>query len=154
MPTVPEMERLGWGNPDSSEFRATNIVSITPVKGVTLYVHRAAAPIFKELTKGLEQYGARLDQRNDDWSYANRDIRGVSGVKSYHAWGLAIDLDATENPMGAEKTTFPVWRTRQLVEDLRFVTWGYEWQSSRPDPMHFEIHGSRESVKRFGRRLD
>lgn len=153
MPTIPEMMRLGWGNPDEPDFRERHIITIVPVKGVPLYVHRAAAPIFEELAKSLDHYGARLNLRDDDWSYANRDIRGVTGVKSYHAWGLAIDLDATENPMGASTTTFPVWRTRRLVDDLRFVTWGYEWQDGRPDPMHFEIHGSRESVKRFGRSL-
>jgi hypothetical protein len=153
MPTIPEMQRLGWGNPDDPDFRERYIVTIVPVKGVPLYVHRAAAPLFEELTRCLQQYGAKLHTRDDDWSYANRDIRGYDGVKSYHAWGLAIDLDATENVMGNDETTFPVWRTRQLVDDLRFIAWGYEWQT-RPDPMHFEIHGSREAVKRFGRILD
>ena len=152
MPTIAEMSRLGWGNPDDPDFRASYIITIEPVKGVPLYVHRAAAPLFWELAKGLEHFGARLNQRNDDWSYANRDIRGYVGVKSYHAWGLAIDLDATENPMGVSTTSFPIWRARHLVEDLRFITWGYEWDV-RPDPMHFEVHGSRQSVKDFAQRL-
>lgn len=154
MPTIPEMMRLGWGNPDSPDFRERYIVTITPVKGVPLYVHRAAAPLFEELVKGIEKNGAALRQRADDWSYLNKGIEGYPAIyKSYHAWGLAIDLDATENPMGNPNTSFPVFKTRALVDDLKYVTWGYEWQSTRPDPMHFEIHGTRRQVKRFGRSL-
>ena len=154
MPTIPEMQRLGWGNPDDPDFRAKHIVTIKPVKGIQLYVHRAAAPIFKELIQGIEKNGAKLAERRDDWSYLNKGIEGYpSYIKSYHAWGLAIDLDATEQPMGQPKTTFPVWKTRQLVDSLRFVEWGYEWQDSRPDPMHFEIRGSKAAVKRFSRTL-
>lgn len=152
MPSKFEMERLGWGDPDAADFYAKHIKTIKPIPGITLRVHRAAAPIFTELVRELQRMGAKLPAKADDWSYANRDIRGYPGIKSYHAWGLAIDLDATENPMGVKRTTFPIWRTRQLVESLRFVTWGYEW-TTRPDAMHFEIHGTRQAVKTFGRKM-
>jgi hypothetical protein len=154
MPTIPEMQRLGWGDPNASSFRSDFIVTIKPVRGIELYVHRAAAPIFKELVQGLEVLGANLAQRHDDWSYLNKGIEGYPDyIRSYHAWGLAIDLDATEQPMGQPHTTFPVAKTRTLVESLRYVVWGYEWQSTRPDPMHFEVHGTRRQVKRFSRHL-
>ena len=154
MPTIASMQALGWDNPNATDFRERHIVTIEPIKGLHLYVHRAAAPIFTHLVKGMEENGAKLRQRADDWSYLNKGIEGYPSIyKSYHAWGLAIDLDATENPMGNPNTSFPVFRTRQLVDDLRYVVWGYEWQSSRPDPMHFEIHGHRRQVKGFGRRL-
>jgi hypothetical protein len=154
MPTIDEMKRLGWGDPNSPSFRSDYIVTIRPVKGLELNVHRAAAPIFKELVQGIEKAGANLTQHKDDWSYFNRSIDGYApSIKSYHAWGLAIDLDATEQPMGQPHTTFPVAKTRLLVDSLRFVVWGYEWQSSRPDPMHFEIRGRRRAVRRFSRRL-
>jgi hypothetical protein len=153
MPSISEMERLGWGNPDDADFVSKHIISIKPIKGISLRVHRAAAPLFAQLVRELDATGAKLPAKFDDWGYANRDIRGYPGNKSYHAWGLAIDLDATENVLGSRKTTFPVFKTRQIVENLRFVTWGYEWQDSRPDPMHFEIHGARTVVKAFGRTL-
>jgi hypothetical protein len=146
------MLALGWGDPDAPNFYADHIVTINPIKGVTLHVHRVAAPIFIELTRGLQRLGAKLPQRADDWSFANRDIRGYPGQKSFHAWGLAIDLDATENPMGSARTSFPVAKTRELVDGLRFVEWGFEWDS-RPDPMHFEIHGQKSIVKAYGTRL-
>lgn len=153
MPSISEMQRLGWGNPDDADFVSKHIITIKPVKGMSLRVHRAAAPIFAELCKGIDALGAKLPAKFDDWGYANRDIRGYPGHKSYHAWGLAIDLDATENVLGNSKTTFPVAKTRLIVEKLRFVTWGYEWQDSRPDPMHFEIHGTKDAVKSFGAKL-
>jgi hypothetical protein len=53
---------------------------------------------------------------------------------SMHAWGLAIDLNARDNPLGAT----PVM-DRQVVEV--FERWGFDWGGHwpRPDGMHFEL---------------
>lgn len=52
---------------------------------------------------------------------------------STHAWGIAIDLNPHENPLGAK----PVMNERVILvfEDHGFV-WGGNW--SRPDGMHFQ----------------
>lgn len=148
------MEALGWENPDAAGFYLKHIVSIEPVNGVKLYVHHAAAPIFRELARGLEKLGANLPARRDDWSYDKKGIEGYPPqYKSYHAWGLACDFNATQNVMGSPHTSFPVAKTRELVKSLRFVVWGYEWQSTRPDPMHFEIRGTKDEVKAFSAHL-
>lgn len=147
VPDVHEMIELGWGNPDASDFRDRYIRRLDH-EGVTIYCHRVIRPMFRELIENLQQWGADLDKRQDDWGYANRDVRGYPGMKSYHAWGLAIDLDATENPMGQPGTTFPVFRTKVLAEHLG-LTWGYIWgqQGYRSDSMHFEFRGSKRQCQ-------
>jgi peptidoglycan hydrolase-like protein with peptidoglycan-binding domain len=150
MPSISEQKLLGWADPGTSGSKreaAFRDAYIKPLKvnGITVYVHVALHPIFRRLITQLDVWGANLDQRRDDWGYANRDIRGRPGQKSYHSWGIAIDLDATENPLGVRKTTFPVARVRQLCKQLG-LTWGYDYEG-RPDPMHFEFRGSKKQAE-------
>lgn len=136
MPTKQELAEWGFGDPDAPGYAAENIVTFT-AGGLTLTAHKSLVPIFTALIEGIEESGYELEKGiRDDWGYANRDIRGVPGVKSWHSVGGAIDLDATKNPMGVKKTTFPVRKTQRLAKDLG-LTWGYNW-TDRPDPMHFE----------------
>jgi hypothetical protein len=53
---------------------------------------------------------------------------------SMHAWGLAIDFNARDNPLGATPVMDP-----RVVEV--FERWGFDWGGrwSRPDGMHFEL---------------
>ncbi len=57
------------------------------------------------------------------------------GQLSLHAWGVAIDLNASANPfMGRSR------QDRRLVRTMQRhgFTWGGDWPT-RPDPMHFEL---------------
>jgi len=156
MPSIAEQEALGWGNPGGpgssmeQRWKDANLATLSAA-GISVPVNRVLVPIFRELIVGLDHLGANLDQRRDDWGFANRDIRGYPGIKSYHAWGLAVDLDATENPMGVRRTTFPITRTRALASRLG-LTWGYDFDG-RPDAMHFEFRGSRAAAKQIADRL-
>lgn len=55
---------------------------------------------------------------------------------SYHAWGIAIDLNRNENPLGGPSRQDP-----RLV--ATFEQWGFRWGGLfyPPDPMHFELAG-------------
>jgi len=55
---------------------------------------------------------------------------------SYHAWGIAIDLNRNENPLGGPSTQDP-----RLISI--FERWGFRWGGLfyPPDPMHFELAG-------------
>ena len=144
MPTIVEQARLGWGNPDDANYRTKHIVTFTAC-GVTMTCRREVKPLFHALMLILDrEYD--LDRRKDDWGYANRDIRGYPGSKSYHAWGLAIDLDATENVLGSSTFRFRRVSTARIAENLSLV-WGGSWPS-RPDAMHFEFRGSTRDVAR------
>lgn len=143
----------GWGWPgdpgstDEAAYRRDHIATIS-VAGVKLHVRKEVAHLFAGFIKELADRGYRLDEMADDWGFANRDIRGYPGRKSNHAWGLAIDLNATENPMlrGRIETDMPDW-----VPDLA-RRWGLHWgglYADRPDPMHFEFLGTPNDVDRY-----
>ena len=53
---------------------------------------------------------------------------------SLHAWGIAIDINAVENPEGQ-----PSHQDPRLV--AVFEQWGFRWGGTwaTPDPMHFEL---------------
>jgi hypothetical protein len=146
-------EDRGWGNPWASGYREANIVSVRVPhyghvgheQGVVLPVNQRVAPLFVGFLTEAQQRGYVLDDVADDWGYARRCIRGTGPgtnrpcVTSNHAWGLAIDVNATRNPMGAPlRTDIPGWMADLAVK--YGLVWGGDWAT--PDPMHFEFVGS------------
>ena len=138
----------GWGNPGRPGSQAghlyehDHIVTVTAA-GIRLRVHHAIAPLVVGFCAGLAARGYALDKVADDWGYAHRDIRGRPGVLSNHSWGLAIDLNATKNPMtgdGHNHTDMPPW-VPPLGKSYGF-SWGGDYKGSRRDPMHFEFLGT------------
>ena len=140
MPTASER---GWGNPgapgsrEAAAYRKAHIVTID-VGGVRLQVRREAAPLFAGFINEIVIGGYDLSGRADDWGYASRYIRGYEAkrVLSEHAWGLAIDLNAQDHPLGRRGTGVPDW-----VVDAGH-RWGLSWggdYKNRPDEMHWEV---------------
>lgn len=91
----------------------------------------------------------------DDWGYAERPIRGSSTTLSNHASGTALDLNATQHPLGVYNTFTPVEQRkirRRLAVYGGAIRWGGDY-SGRPDDMHFEINegvsGVRAAVARI-----
>ncbi len=79
----------------------------------------------------LDQVGGRV------WggSYVHRAVRGGSEL-SAHAWGAAVDVDPSNNPMGRPlRNKLPLWYV--ACWEAHGFRWGGSW--SRPDPMHFEL---------------
>lgn len=72
-----------------------------------------------------------------------RYIRATTGKPagiSRHAWGAAVDLNASSNPVGSAGTQDP--RLVAIMLEWGF-TWGGDWLV--PDPMHFEYGIATES---------
>ena len=94
---------------------------------------RCAARSAASQRRGLERL---VDPGDYAGCYAPRRIPS-SGSLSLHAWGLAIDLNASENPQGSEPR-----QDRRLVRafEREGFTWGGRWPTA-PDGMHFELHG-------------
>lgn len=63
--------------------------------------------------------------------FANRNP--LSGI-SHHSWGVAVDLNVSQNPLGGEP------RLDRRVVDV-FERWGFTWGGRwlLPDPMHLEF---------------
>jgi hypothetical protein len=88
--------------------------------------------------RSLERRGlARLVDRGDyAGCYAPRRIPS-SGSLSLHAYGLAVDLNASRNGQYRRGDQDP--RLVRAMERHGF-TWGGRWPTA-PDPMHFEWQG-------------
>ena len=128
-----------YGNPDAPGFRTRNITTIEFL-GRPMFVHRKVARHFLRLERLFEArapaYAAAVSLGEvDDWSYANRNIRGSSTRKSMHAFGIAIDVNALTNAMG---TTGDMPAEVVTQWEREGGEWGGDW--GRPDPMHFETH--------------
>jgi hypothetical protein len=84
-----------------------------------------------------------LCYNGDCWGYAVRLIPG-SNSRSFHGYGLAIDVNAetngqTSQPMSDATTTLPL-DTGALIRPYG-AEWGGDWSADSPrDPMHIEIH--------------
>lgn len=110
----------------------------------------------------LDHVAARFDaevERVDpatSWGWANRAVRGEGAdVVSNHASGTAIDLNATEHPIGARDTfsDAQVETIRAIVAEVApVVAWGGDY-GGRSDEMHFEIVGTPEQVAEVAARL-
>lgn len=150
MPTKSLLRSWGYGDPDEPGYFDRKIVAFTE-RGVTLTVHRGLVPVYRTLIREIEGFGIDLSKGiRDDWGYANRDIRGYPGFKSWHSVGGAVDLDATKNAMGSHSTTFPKFKTRRLATRIG-LTWGLYFD--RPDPMHFQVAYPLERMVQIAKSL-
>jgi hypothetical protein len=87
----------------------------------------------------------------DEWGWAPRPIRGSTTI-SNHASGTAMDLNATQHPLG-KRGTF----TRRQVKRIRYllrvrylgaIRWGGDYVN-RADEMHYEaVKGLRACERR------
>lgn len=89
--------------------------------------------------------------RGHSWGYAYRAIRGQSSGYSNHASGTAIDLNATQHPIGARNTFSDAQekKIRAILKEryLGKIRWGGDYQN-RADEMHFEVNGSAADMKK------
>jgi hypothetical protein len=89
----------------------------------------------------------------DDWGYAYRMVRGSTDRLSCHSSGTAIDLNATQHPLGAIGT-FPADKVpmiRALAKKYG-LAWGGDYRN-RKDEMHFEINVNAEKAAKIITRL-
>jgi hypothetical protein len=108
-----------------------------PILG-TVSCHRAMVPHLRAAMRELVRRGLARTVNPGDYAgcYAPRRIQ-ARGQLSLHAWGLAVDLNASRNPFRGTSHQDP--RLVRVMETHGF-TWGGRWPT-RPDPMHFEYRG-------------
>ena len=150
----------GWGDPGAPgssagvQYRREHIIGVD-AGGVRLYVRRELARIFKGFVDEIVAKGYKIDGHADDWGFAHRPIRGYESryektkdpeYLSNHSWGLALDLNASDHPLGRRGTGVPSF----VVETAhRYgLSWGGDYVN-RPDEMHFEWLRLRSEVDDF-----
>lgn len=96
------------------------------------------------LRKALEQIATRglgAYIHTYDGCFNIRAMKSNSGHLSVHSWGLAIDLNASENPFGSQLITTWPDEFVQCWLDAGFE-WGGAWNSVH-DAMHFQLPWTR-----------
>lgn len=126
-----------WIRLDPAFVRRYVVYRRVPILG-TVRCHRAMVPHLRAALRELVRRGlAGLVDRGDfAGCWAPRRIQ-ARGQLSLHAWGLAVDLNASRNPFMGRSHQDP--RLVRVMEKHGF-TWGGRWPT-RPDPMHFELRG-------------
>ena len=127
----------------SDTFEATHIVAFDLPFGL-LYgsmvvkrtrCHRLLVENFQSVFEAIEKEGLQDMVMHYAGIYAARAIRGQTMHASTHSWGIAIDLEPAEYPLGSLKRFHK--RITTLFHDAGFF-YGGDFQS-RKDPMHFQF---------------
>lgn len=130
---------LGKGWKDTSPLSGVGVgANLTTVnwRGHSLTLNKSAVNNFVGFLNALWKTGYRPSVIG---SYANRNIAGTNR-KSLHAYGLAIDIDPSKNPVtwnGVPVTALPPGVGALAA---RYgLKWGGAWSGSKRDTMHFSI---------------
>jgi hypothetical protein len=107
-----------------------------PILG-TVHCHRRLIPMLRGALRDLADRGLAglIDPGDFGGCYSPRFLnRNPASGLSHHSWGVATDLNVTQNPYGAEPRM-----DRRVVEV--FERWGFTWGGRWlvPDAMHFEF---------------
>jgi len=88
-----------------------------------------------------------------DWGFEDRGVIGGSGL-SFHAYGLALDVNAPWNPQGVAGYTGGPYglpdETDRIALDLGLLWGGNVRFGDRPDRMHVECHRSPAELRAIG----
>jgi len=108
-----------------------------PSSDVVLAVRSDIAPLLISFAHDFNRLVERL-RTGTCWGYAYRQVRG-GRAPSFHAAGIAIDLNATKHPLG-ERGTFSDAQTDTIRRLSRRygMRWGGDYRK-RADEMHWEI---------------
>lgn len=96
----------------------------------------------------------------DDWSYANRLVRGSTSVVSNHGSATAIDLNALKHPRGVPDTFSPAeQRTMHRIRDAitddagrPVLRLGMDYRTT-VDDMHVEIDANATRVRQAANKI-
>lgn len=107
-----------------------------------MYINKDIVHVFEETMNELIAIGAYKEIVTFDGMFNVRYIRGSKTKLSIHSWGLAIDLNASHNPLGFSKDQatakglHPFSKTFDQV--WRDLGWTCGIDFSRHDGMHYE----------------
>jgi hypothetical protein len=117
--------------------RANIVTASVPLLG-RVRCHRAMVPALRAALGELERRGlAGLVDPGDFAGCYNPRLIARGAPVSRHAWGIAVDLNASRNPNGAPSRQDP--RLVEVMERHGFA-FGGRWPV--PDAMHFEYRGA------------
>ena len=140
--TKTELEEAMSGVDKGATKTVAGGLSITTLKtrsGKTFQVNSKYAKNFAGFIADLETTGYQIRSIG---GYADRNIAGT-GTKSWHALGVAIDINPAQNPVtqgapGRAPTTDMPANINEIANKWG-LGWGGKWTGSKQDAMHFSL---------------
>jgi len=99
-------------------------------KMIKVTCHKKIAPKLQAVFQEIKAKGLSNNIKSFDGCYNNRSKRGGSS-KSTHAWGIAVDINAGQHPMGKSSQT----PGQKAIAEI-FAKHGFKQLPN--DPMHFQ----------------
>lgn len=99
-----------------------------------IYMNKDMVDPFTAALSLVKDRGLEKELKTFDGCWMVRDVRGIPGKTSTHSYGLAIDLNAKENPLGG-----PVKFSNEFIKcftDVGFTAGAY---FKRVDGQHFSF---------------
>lgn len=132
---------------DLSEFKGKfKVINLISTHGAAIECNILLIKPFKQALQNLLDTGIQKEFKVFDGCFVVRNSRG-SGFLSTHAWGMAVDINAFENPFQVEKRGF----TKEFIQC--FAKAGFEngglWNSPI-DWMHFQLAWTRDWTSNIG----
>lgn len=124
-----------WLEPDKAWEEANIVRAAVPVLG-TMRCHKKVVSPLTAAMRDVEAAGLAGLVVEPAFCYAPRVQFGDARSVSRHTWGIAVDINPTDNAFGAEPTQDP--RLVAIMARHGF-SWGGVWMT--PDGMHFEYTG-------------
>lgn len=125
-------------------WRVPALISLAiPELPTRIYTHKLFAPVLDRWFTSLVENGLSTEINTFDGCWNVRNKRGMKSL-SIHAWGMAVDLNASHNPLGLTPTQCKARGltpfSQQFINVSRqFVDCGADWKG-RPDGMHFQVN--------------
>lgn len=105
-----------------------------------VYCNKDVAKPLVETLELMHIIGILAEIKTFDGCFNVRDRRGAPGKLSLHSYGLALDFNASLNPLGST----PKWSDR-FIATMRRMGWCYGGDFKRLDGMHFSWIGDENS---------
>lgn len=103
--------------------------------GGRVQVNASAAPRFVGFLRALAKTGYKIN------SLSGLNVRPIAGTNTYslHSYGLAIDINPSQNPVTYGRPVSNLPRGIGRLAAKYGLVWGGDWHGSKKDTMHFSI---------------
>lgn len=105
-------------------------------KQINVPCHKKVGPTLQKVFDDIWAAGLSSHIHSYDGCYVYRTKRKNSKSWSTHAWGIAIDINASSNPM-TSKAKMKVSDSQKVIAPF-FQKHGFYWGEAFGDPMHFQ----------------
>jgi hypothetical protein len=99
-----------------------------------IYMNKDMVPMFAQAAEALKVRGYAKELKTFDGCFCIRSVRGEPSAVSAHSYGIAIDLNAAENPLGG-----PVAFSKGFVQCFKDAGFAWGGDFHRVDGMHFSM---------------